>query len=40
MWDDSRYWLPQILADQPLQAQITYADDNATVCDVLLATPR
>jgi 8-oxo-dGTP diphosphatase len=33
MWDDSRYWLPQILAGQPLQAQITFAEDNATVCD-------
>jgi 8-oxo-dGTP diphosphatase len=39
MWDDSRYWLPQILAGQPLQAQITFADDNATVCDVQLAQP-
>jgi 8-oxo-dGTP diphosphatase len=40
MWDDSRYWLPQILANQPLQARITYADDNATVCDVQLASPH
>ena len=40
MWDDSQYWLPQILASQPLQAQITYADDNATVCDVQVATPE
>jgi 8-oxo-dGTP diphosphatase len=39
MWDDGRYWLRQMLAAQPLQAQISYADDNATVCDVLLATP-
>jgi 8-oxo-dGTP diphosphatase len=39
MWDDSQYWLPQILAGQPLQAQITYADDNATVRDVQLAPP-
>jgi len=40
MWDDSRYWLPQIVADQPLQACITYADDNTTVCDVQLAPPH
>ena len=40
MWDDSRYWLPQILAGQPLYAQITYADDNATVCDAQLATSQ
>ena len=33
MWDDSRYWLPQILAGQPLEAQITFAEDNATVRD-------
>lgn len=31
MWDDSRYWLPQVLAGQPIQAQITFADDCATV---------
>jgi 8-oxo-dGTP diphosphatase len=37
MWDDSRYWLPHILTGQVVQAQITFADDNATVRDVQFA---
>lgn len=40
MWDDSHYWLPHIIANQPVTAQITYAEDNATVCDVQFAPPR
>jgi len=31
MWDDGRYWLPPILAEQPYTAQFTFQDDNATV---------
>ena len=38
MWDDNRYWLPLILAGQVLQAEFTFAADNATVSDVHFAT--
>jgi 8-oxo-dGTP diphosphatase len=31
MWDDARYWLPLVLAGQPVTAEITFADDCATV---------
>ncbi len=37
MWDDNRYWLPRILAGQALQAEFTFAADNATVCNVHFA---
>jgi len=37
MWDDNRYWLPLILAGQALQAEFTFAADNATVSDVHFA---
>lgn len=33
MWDDSRYWLPAVIAGKPLQAYITYAEDNEIVQD-------
>jgi len=31
MWDDARYWMPLVLAGQPVTAAITFADDCATV---------
>jgi len=31
MWDDARYWLPVVLAGQRVTADITFADDCATV---------
>ncbi|MCA9869763.1 MAG: 8-oxo-dGTP diphosphatase [Caldilineae bacterium] len=31
MWDDDRYWLPQVLAGQHLRATFIYGDDNETV---------
>ena len=31
MWDDARYWLPIVLAGQRVTADITFADDCATV---------
>jgi 8-oxo-dGTP diphosphatase len=31
MWDDARYWLSLVLAGQPVTAEITFADDCATV---------
>jgi 8-oxo-dGTP diphosphatase len=31
MWDDARYWMPLVLAGEPVRADITFADDCATV---------
>lgn len=31
MWDDNRYWLPQVLDGQHLQAEFVFADDCETV---------
>jgi 8-oxo-dGTP diphosphatase len=31
MWDDARYWVPLVLAGQHVAADITFADDCATV---------
>ena len=31
MWDDARYWLPVVLAGRRVVADITFADDCATV---------
>jgi 8-oxo-dGTP diphosphatase len=31
MWDDARYWLPQVLAGLHVTADITFAEDCATV---------
>ncbi len=31
MWDDARYWLPQVLAGQRLTARFTFASDCETV---------
>ena len=31
MWDDARYWLPQLLAGESLHLLITFSADNATV---------
>jgi 8-oxo-dGTP diphosphatase len=34
MWDDARYWLPLVLAGQRVRADITFADDCATVAAI------
>ncbi len=34
MWDDARYWLPLVLAGQQVTADITFADDCATVAAI------
>ena len=31
MWDDARYWMPLVLAGERVRADITFADDCATV---------
>jgi 8-oxo-dGTP diphosphatase len=31
MWDDARYWMPLVLAGEQVFADITFADDCATV---------
>ncbi len=31
MWDDARYWLPQLIAGESLHLRITFGEDNATV---------
>lgn len=33
MWDDSRHWLPRVLAGERLDAAFTYAPDCETVAD-------
>ncbi|AKU19170.1 hypothetical protein VV02_21235 [Luteipulveratus mongoliensis] len=33
MWDDARYWLPQVLAGSTIRASVEFAEDNATVSD-------
>lgn len=33
MWDDARYWLPQVLAGQRIEARFVYGDDNETVIE-------
>jgi 8-oxo-dGTP diphosphatase len=39
MWDDARYWLPLVLAGEPVRAMITFADDCATVEAISPALP-
>lgn len=34
MWDDARYWLPVVLAGERVTAEITFADDCATVAAI------
>jgi 8-oxo-dGTP diphosphatase len=34
MWDDARYWLPQLIAGETLHLKISYGEDNATVSSV------
>jgi 8-oxo-dGTP diphosphatase len=34
MWDDARFWLPQVLAGHPVSATITFAPDCATVATI------
>jgi 8-oxo-dGTP diphosphatase len=34
MWDDARYWLPLVLAGERISADITFADDCATVAAI------
>jgi 8-oxo-dGTP diphosphatase len=31
MWDDAKYWLPLVLADEHVDVLVTFADDCATV---------
>jgi hypothetical protein len=31
MWDDARFWLPLVLAGEHVTADVTFADDCATV---------
>ena len=31
MWDDARYWLPDVLAGEPVRATFTFGEDLATV---------
>lgn len=33
MWDDARYWLPQVLAEQAIEAEIVFAEDCETVAE-------
>lgn len=33
MWDDNRYWLPQVLDGRRLRAEFAFADDCATVAE-------
>jgi 8-oxo-dGTP diphosphatase len=40
MWDDARYWLPQVLAGERVVADITFAADCATVASTDPALPR
>jgi 8-oxo-dGTP diphosphatase len=34
MWDDARYWLPLVLDGQQVTAEVTFADDCATVASI------
>src|SRR5262249_1037749 len=34
MWDDARYWLPLVLAGERVSADVTFADDCATVAAI------
>jgi 8-oxo-dGTP diphosphatase len=40
MWDDARYWLPQVLTGQQLEADIVLAADCQTVADARLRSAR
>jgi 8-oxo-dGTP diphosphatase len=35
MWDDAKYWLPVVLAGGRVDADITFADDCATVASIV-----
>jgi len=37
MWNDARYWLPVVLAGEQVAADITFADDCATVAAIVPA---
>jgi 8-oxo-dGTP diphosphatase len=39
MWDDARYWLPQLIAGQTLHLLITIGEDNVTVSSVSINLP-
>jgi 8-oxo-dGTP diphosphatase len=39
MWDDARYWLPQVMAGEPVHLLITFGEDNATVSGVVEHSP-
>jgi 8-oxo-dGTP diphosphatase len=36
MWDDARYWLPQVMAGQTIEARFTFADDNESVAECVI----
>lgn len=36
MWDDSKLWLPRILAGERLACRFVYGDDNATVVEAIV----
>jgi 8-oxo-dGTP diphosphatase len=40
MWDDARYWLPQVLAGEEVTADIVFADDCETVAEATVITHR
>lgn len=39
MWDDARYWLPQVMAGAHVWADIVFMDDNRTVAQVQFDDP-
>ena len=34
MWEDGAYWLPHILAGDPVQARFVFCADNETIAEV------
>jgi 8-oxo-dGTP diphosphatase len=39
MWDDNRYWLPQVLAGQRIRAEFWFAADGETVAESKVVCP-
>lgn len=40
MWDDARYWLPQVIAGEMLHLRITIGEDNVTVREISVLPAR
>jgi 8-oxo-dGTP diphosphatase len=38
MWDDARYWLPQILDGEVLSVEVSFGVDNQTVAEHSIST--